>query len=98
MNVYNVDHTRMFKCLAEMEQLFEEDKKKKELAKAQETATPEYAIGLTTPAEVGKHLVRYGTLRYTIVHYGTLGYTQYIIAMRTNVRNYFLHVLFLLSR
>jgi hypothetical protein len=36
-----------------MEHLLEEDRKKKELAKAQETATPEYAIGLTsTPAEV----------------------------------------------
>ena len=38
--------------LAEMEHLIEEDKKKKELSKAQETSTPEYAIGLTTPAEV----------------------------------------------
>ena len=37
-----------------MEHLIEEDRKKKELAKAQETATPEYALGpgLTTPAEV----------------------------------------------
>ena len=35
-----------------MEQLLEEDRKKKELSKAQETATPEYAIGLTSPSEV----------------------------------------------
>jgi hypothetical protein len=33
-----------------MEHLLEEDRKKKE--KAQETSTPEYAIGLTNPAEV----------------------------------------------
>lgn len=36
-----------------MEHLLEEDRKKKELAKAQESSTPEYAIGLTTPVEVG---------------------------------------------
>ena len=36
-----------------MEHLLEEDRKKKELSKAQESSTPEYAIGLTTPVEVG---------------------------------------------
>lgn len=37
--------------LAEME-LLEEEKKKKDLGKTQEPATPEYAIGLTAPTEV----------------------------------------------
>ena len=35
-----------------MENLLEEDRKKKELSKSQESSTPEYAIGLTTPVEV----------------------------------------------